>query len=90
MSNHVTFDWTLFDCVLHFQFDTGYVPQFNGSWCQLSVIADENTDQRQLGIAVLAETLIKANTKVASCMEYVLVWDMPIVQFGGGERKYRR
>ncbi|VDP15681.1 unnamed protein product, partial [Onchocerca flexuosa] len=56
---------------------------------QISIFSDENADRRQLGIAVLAETLIKANTKVASCIEYVLAWDMPIVQFGSGERKYK-
>ncbi|EJW83143.1 hypothetical protein WUBG_05947 [Wuchereria bancrofti] len=48
----------------------------------------ENAVQRQLGIAVSVEMLISAKTKVTSCMEYVLVWDMPIVQFGGGI--YRR
>uniref|UniRef100_A0A915PQZ1 Non-lysosomal glucosylceramidase n=1 Tax=Setaria digitata TaxID=48799 RepID=A0A915PQZ1_9BILA len=82
---------------LHVSCCTGFDPCGTGEdvWIPLLVKENfqkknENMDQRQLGIAVLAEVLVKANTKIASCFEYALVWDMPVVHFGGRERKYKR
>uniref|UniRef100_A0A914RJT9 Uncharacterized protein n=1 Tax=Parascaris equorum TaxID=6256 RepID=A0A914RJT9_PAREQ len=43
-----------------------------------------------LAIAVCAQTIVKANSKVETSMEFALAWDMPIVQFGARKRNYRR
>ncbi|KAM3721207.1 Non-lysosomal glucosylceramidase [Dirofilaria immitis] len=82
---------------LHVSCCTGFDPCGTGEDIWIPLLVKENFEKkngnanwRQLGIAVLAETLVKANTKVAGSIEYVLVWDMPVVQFGGGERKYKR
>ena len=45
---------------------------------------------KELGVAVCAQRSVKANCKVPQCMEFALVWDMPVVQFGNRKRDYKR
>ncbi|VDK43819.1 unnamed protein product [Anisakis simplex] len=45
---------------------------------------------KELAVAICCQSYVKPKSLFKSCMEFTLVWDMPIVQFGARNRNYRR
>ncbi|VDM37615.1 unnamed protein product [Toxocara canis] len=50
----------------------------------------EVSSTKELGVAVCSQATVEANSKAEACMQFALVWDMPVVQFGARKRNYRR
>ncbi|VDK42100.1 unnamed protein product [Gongylonema pulchrum] len=42
----------------------------------------------ELGVALCAENSVEAQSSID--VEFILVWDMPVIKFGAGKREYKR
>ncbi|MFH4978910.1 hypothetical protein AB6A40_005619 [Gnathostoma spinigerum] len=49
-----------------------------------------STNVDELGIAGCSRSFVKAGEIISNMAEFALVWDMPIVHFGGARKTYRR
>uniref|UniRef100_A0A1I7YIE9 Non-lysosomal glucosylceramidase n=2 Tax=Steinernema glaseri TaxID=37863 RepID=A0A1I7YIE9_9BILA len=64
-------------------------------WKQLKETGDleeeaDDPPSNELGVAVCAKTTVEPKSSAENPLEFALVWHMPVVEFGGRKRPYRR